>query len=473
MAKPLHGSHHYRCSRPLPWGESSRAFSGLDFPNRRFVRRVPRANARAPQSRSARGGTLSAPRTGHLFEDHTLSSSASHQERDHLRLVYLHYLTGDDTANHHVRQFADAARELGHKVDVVGLRQRDQSRSSTGPRATHRLREATRQSLSRYLREPKELLSTFYHHRRELQHLRRERPDVLLVRSHPLIASPSMTAGRLGLPLVLEVNAPRAEALAYDLEHWHVPVLPHFLESLQLRRADAIVTVSTALRDHLAERHRLNLDRFVVAPNGADVSLFRPDEAPEPGLSAWRSGATVIGFVGSFERWHGVDLLAAMTLEVAAARPDTRFLYVGAGPELPTLAERTAVLGERVRLAGPVPHGRVPGLVAAFDVAVMPESNFYGSPLKVLEWMAAGKAIVAPGYRPLAEVVEHEREGLLFEPRNAGQLETSVLRLIDDPELRQWLGAEAARRVREQLTWQHNAKRVLTACRLALSGRAR
>ena len=332
--------------------------------------------------------------------------------------------------------------------------------------------EETRRWSSRYLREPKELLSSLYYHQREMQLIRALGPDVLLVRNHSLIKSSLMTSVRLGLPLVLEVNAPRAEAMTYDLEHWHVPFLPRWLEALHLRRADAIVTVSSALRDYLVERYRLVEDRFVVSPNGADVAMFRPDTVPDACLDGWRSGATVIGFVGSFERWHGVEMLAEMTLEVASARPQARFLFVGAGPERPRLEARTAQLGEAVRFTGPMPHHRIPGLVAALDIAVMPESNFYGSPLKVLEWMAAARAIVAPGYGPLREILETEREGILFEPRNPRQLVASILQLVDDRELRRLLGANAARRVRSQLTWADNATRVLAACRMALTRRA-
>jgi glycosyltransferase involved in cell wall biosynthesis len=390
-----------------------------------------------------------------------------------LRLAYLHYLTQGDTANHHVRQFTEAAQRLGHRVDVLALRQPVGRSTSDDGGAAHSGAKARRRWLSRYLREPKELLSSFYYHRRELELLRELDPDVMLVRNHPLIASAVWTSRRLGLPLVLEVNAPRAEAMAYDLDHYHVPLLPHWIESLQLRCADTVVTVSSALRDHLVGLHGLHSERFVVAPNGADVSLFRPETAPDPNLADWTESATVIGFVGSFERWHGIDLLAEMTLDVAAARPATRFLYVGTGPQRAVLEERTEELGARVRFTGPIAHQRVPAVVAVFDVAVMPESNFYGSPLKVLEWMAAARAIVAPGYGPLTEIIEPERDGLLFEPRNRDQLVASVLRLVDDEALRRRLGAEAAGRVRSRLTWEDNARRVFTACRLALDRRSR
>ena len=98
----------------------------------------------------------------------------------------------------------------------------------------------------------------------------------------------------------------------------------------------------------------------------------------------------------------------------------------------------------------------------------MPESNFYGSPLKVIEWMAAARAVVAPSYGPLEEVIDDGVQGLLFEPRNAEQLVAQILRLVDSRELREKLGAAAATRVTEGLTWEHNAQRVLDACREAM-----
>ena len=108
-----------------------------------------------------------------------------------------------------------------------------------------------------------------------------------------------------------------------------------------------------------------------------------------------------------------------------------------------------------------------PGLVASLDVGVMPESNFYGSPLKVIEWMAAAKAVVAPSYAPLTDVIDHGVHGLLFAPGDLSSLVASVIQLIDEPHLRHSLGRAAAARVRAELTWTDNARRVLSACEAA------
>jgi glycosyltransferase involved in cell wall biosynthesis len=388
-----------------------------------------------------------------------------------MHLAYLHYLQDNDTALHHVRQFTRAARELGHRVDVHAIRA-----ASPSPPASRAQRDSSRgrgrSPLGRYFREPKELASSFFHHAREMRSLANCRPDVLLVRNHSLTASFLWTAARTGLPLTVEVNAPRLEALLYDQVHLHVPLLPDWLQARKLTRADSVVTVSSALRDHLISRYRLDHQRFVVSPNGADIDLFRPGIPPDAEVRSRFGDAPVVGFVGSFSKWHGVDLLVEMTREVAERRPQARFVYVGDGPDLEALRVATAHLEPRAQFLGRVPHDRVPALVAAFDIAAMPESNFYGSPLKVLEWMAAGRAVVAPAYGPLREIIDSEREGLLFEPRNREELVGAILRLVDDSGLRQRLGAAAARRVRDHLTWKDNAERVLNACQMSLSRRS-
>jgi glycosyltransferase involved in cell wall biosynthesis len=455
-----------------------------------------------------------------------------------MRIAYLHYLYGDDTALHHVRQFAAAAAALGHAVEVhamnlappppgavpppAGLPSRVQEKKAADRAATsracgspgagaakttlrRRLRWAARQRLGRWLHEPKELVWNALYVRHELARLGAgQRPDVLLVRDHNLTASTVLVAARLGLPLVYEINAPAAELALYFDEHVHLPLAAGWLEGIKLRRADAVITVSTALREHLVDRHRLRgraADKIAVVPNGADLAAFRPDTEPSPlarrllgpdagagggadvgagasvgadadaGASAAagangngggrRAGEAVIGFVGSFQKFHGIELLVDMALRVAELRPRVRFLLVGDGPGAAPARRRLAPLGERVVATGAVPHSEVPGLVAAFDVGVLPETSFYACPLKVIEWMAAGRAVVAPAYGPLAEVLEDGEEGLLFPPRDLPALVGAVLRLVDHPPLRRHLAAAAAARAGTSMSWTDNARRVV------------
>jgi glycosyltransferase involved in cell wall biosynthesis len=385
-----------------------------------------------------------------------------------MRIAYLHYLCDDSSALNHVRAFVKAARALGHEVDVHALNVSATGRAGGGDAVGPPSRDPwLKKHLRRYLHEPKQLLWNTRYTRRALELLRADRPDVILARHDGLNASYAMVARRLKLPLVVEINAPVSEWRLYTDQYLHLPLVSQSVERWTLRRADAMTTVSTALKDHLVDRHALAADRIHVAPNGADIEVFHPGVAPDAELPLEFREGTVVGFVGSFLRFHGLELLSRMTVAVGEARPEARFLFVGDGPGLESVRARTAPLGERALFLGRVPPARVPGLVAAMDIGVLADTNFYSSPLKVMEWMAAGIAVVAPRYGPLEEVIEDGVDGALFEPRDAGELERVVTRLVADAEVRRKLGSSAARRVRDSLTWRHNADRVIGACREA------
>ena len=383
-----------------------------------------------------------------------------------MHIAYLHYLTSDASGLHHVRQFAEAARALGHRVDIHAMnfhyRVEDDDGPAAPPSLAQRLRRRLKRHFARWLHEPKEFLWNFKYVRKEVALLAEEPPDLLLVRDHIPTASCVTTARRLGLPLVLEMNAPAEELRLFLDAYVHYPWIPDRLERHKVRGVDAITVVSGALKDYLVAKHGVAADKFTVNPNGGDLDRFHPQVPVDDALpDGFLGQGPVVGFVGSFETWHGSGLLAEMASRVGQQRPDCRFLFVGDGPERRHLLSATAALGPRAHLSGWVDHGRVAGLVAAFDIGVVAAAGFYMSPLKVVEWMAAGRAVVAPRQGPLQELIEDGEHGLLFTPGDGEDLIRCVLRLVDDPELRQRLGEAAHRRVRDALTWRHNAERVV------------
>ncbi len=384
-----------------------------------------------------------------------------------MHIAYLHYLYGRDTALNHVRQFAEAARSFGHRVDVHAMNLAPSEDGEGGEiSVAGRLRQALKRRFGRYLHDPKEFLWNPRYVRRELALLGAEPPDVLLVRNHDLGVSCVPVARRLGLPLVLEVNAPAEEARRYYDEYWHVGWLQEWSARFKLRRAGAIVVVSQALADYLVAGYEIEPERVVVAPNGADLERFRPDTPAELETDP---RAPRVGFVGSFQKFHGLDLLGGMVEAVAAARPQARFLFVGGGDGAEDL-QRRLDLGERATFTGRVEHGRVPGLMASLDVGVIADAGAYQCPLKLIEMMAAGKAIAGPRQGPIEDLVEDGVHAVLFEPRDQDSLVAGVLELIDDPELRQSLGEAAAGRAHASLSWEDNAQRVLAACEQAMQG---
>lgn len=397
-----------------------------------------------------------------------------------MHIAYLHYLYGRDTALHHVHQFADAARQLGHRVDVHAMNLAPPPLAVTAATASSgatagcnakpplklRLRSALKKRFSRYLHDPKEFLWNWRYLRKEKALLADDPPDVLLVRSQGLAISCVGVARHFGIPLVLEINAPTSEVTRYLTQYRHIESLRRWTGRYKLRRADGIVVVSTELKDYYVDHHQLDSDKITVAANGADLEKFNPETLPDAGFTK-DEARPLIGYIGSFQRWHALDRMGRMIETVGQQRPRTRFLMVGAGAGVEDVRHATTLGDDRLTFTGRVAHDRVPGLVASLDIGVLAEAASYQCPLKVIEWMAAGKAIVAPGYAPLHELIEDEREGLLFPPGDEEAFAAAVMRLVDDVDLRHRLGAAAAKRAHASLSWQDNARHVVGACERA------
>jgi len=202
--------------------------------------------------------------------------------------------------------------------------------------------------------------------------------------------------------------------------------------------------------------------RVTVIPNAVDPVRFDPRRAGRDAMRA-RLGLghrCTIGWTGILRAWHGLDLL----LEAIVRLPDTHLLIVGDGPSREEVERRAAALGVdgRVTVTGRVPHAEVPAYLSAMDVAVVAaERTGIASPMKLLEYLAMGRAVVAPRTESLADVVHDEETALLFEPDSAPGLAACLARLAADPELRAALGERAAAFVRRERTWERNAERVL------------
>jgi glycosyltransferase involved in cell wall biosynthesis len=166
----------------------------------------------------------------------------------------------------------------------------------------------------------------------------------------------------------------------------------------------------------------------------------------------------VLGFIGFMRPWHGLDAL----LRAMARHGDKRIrlLIVGDGPALPDLRRQAETLGlaGRVRFTGLAAREAIPGLLAGIDIAMQPKVVPYASPLKIFEYMAAGRAIIAPDQPNIREILRHEATALLFDPAQEGALWEAVLRLVDDTPLRMRLGAAAREEIaRRDHTWRANA----------------
>jgi glycosyltransferase involved in cell wall biosynthesis len=217
------------------------------------------------------------------------------------------------------------------------------------------------------------------------------------------------------------------------------------------RRADAIVAVSPTDRKRMIELERIPAEKIVFVPNGI------PDRAPGDGLhvrSELGLGASdpVVGTVCGLRPEKELETTLRALGRLAPHRPELRFVVVGDGPERGRLERLADELGVRCLFLGHRPNEEMPDLLAAMDVLVC-SSRFEGMPLAVLEWMAAGKAIVASRVGGLPAILEHGQDGVLVPPRDYAAFAQEIARLLDDPAERQRLGEAAQRRQREAFTF--------------------
>lgn len=276
-------------------------------------------------------------------------------------------------------------------------------------------------------------------------------------------------AKRLRIPIIYEVNGDLVEEFAQQGIHlskmqW---TIINGITRWMFTEAAHVVAVGETIKRRIAQRWKLRPESISIVRNGANVDLFLTAPLPEPAAVKQTGDANVI-FVGSFQPWHGVDLLVKAFSRVAAARPDARLLLVGDGPRRSEVEQEVQrrCLSTHVQFLGRVAHENVVGLLAKAEVAVLchpaASAEIVETPLKLFEYMAAGKAIAAPRVPNMQRVLVEGVNGILFTPDDAEQLADVILKLLSDSRLRSVLGEAARRDAIEKYSWQRAVKEVET-----------
>ncbi len=286
--------------------------------------------------------------------------------------------------------------------------------------------------------------------------------DLVYERFHHLQWAGMAAVRRRRIPAIIEFNAGVNEAAAFHGAG--LTPLARWIEERTLRAADRVIAVSGVLRREVIARG-VPPARVVAMHNGVSTELFHP--GIDGGAFRAKLGIApeeiVVGFVGTFAPWHGVELLIEAALTLIPERPDVRFLVIGGGPDVPRFRVARARVeaaggSSRILLVGQIPFADVPLAMAAMDIATIPWATDYGSPMKIFEYMAMGKALVAPDLEVLREVFRPGENALLVPRGDPLELARTIRRLAADAALRHALGAAARRDAVAHHDWRHHAQ---------------
>jgi len=300
---------------------------------------------------------------------------------------------------------------------------------------------------------------------RRLQQMAEQlRPNIIHAHSPVLNALPALRVGkRLNIPVVYEVRAFWEDAavdhgttgegsLRYRLTHW--------LETRTLKRADHVFTICEGLRSDIVGRG-IPAARVTVIPNAVDIESFEPGGQPDAALKAQLGleGASVIGFIGSFYAYEGLDLLLDALPGILLQQPEVRVLLVGGGPQDAALKDQAQRLGvaDKVVFTGRVPHEQVQRYYDLVDVLAYPRHPMrlteLVTPLKPLEAMAQGRLLVASDVGGHKELIRHGETGMLFKAGSSDALTQTVADLLAARDRWPAMRAAGRRFVEEERNW--------------------
>ena len=388
-----------------------------------------------------------------------------------LKILYHHRTASKDGQAVHIEEMIEALRQLGHEVRVVSpIDEAAQTQGQMGSDMgwVHKLKAM----LPKAMYELMELAYSWLAYRKLAAAAKEFQPDVIYERYNLFLLSGVMARRRLHVPLLLEVNAPLVYERSRHSGGLSLTSLAKWAERKVWREADRVLPVTHVLAEHIKAQGVKN-EKICVIPNGINEQHFvQAPQIDEAKKSLGLTGRLVLGFTGFIRDWHGVDRIIDW-MATSEAPANAHLLVVGDGPVRESLEDHAKRLGldDRVTFTGVIDRAEVPAHVAAFDVALQPAVTAYASPLKLMEYLALGKAILAPAVPNLEEILVHKQNAFLFKDE-PGQIELALTRLCADASLRNKLGQGAKDTIEQQnLTWLGNAEKVVRlaqACRQQL-----
>lgn len=397
-----------------------------------------------------------------------------------LNILYHHRTQGRGAEGVHISSIVRALEKLGHRVTMVSPPGIDPL-SAAGNAPVDKSNVSTRgvqtvwKWVSRYLPnalfEAGEILYNIAAARRLENALAAQHYDIVYERYAFFMIAGALKAAKYKIPFVLEAN--EVSGIRDRARRQTFRRLCDLFERALFRRCCGILTVSSHLRDRILARG-VPAARVRVVPNAVDIEKFvlvRRDVAL--GTRLGLQGRQVMVVAGWFDKWDRLDFLIEAFARLAKAFPELRLLVVGDGPVLADARKRVEALQlmERVAFPGAVPRQDVLRYLCLGDIAVLPHSNEFGSPVVMFEFMGLRVPVVAPRLAPIEDVHVDGRTALLFKPLDLAEFTAKISALLSSPALRQEIAERAFEKLNLEHTWEHNATQIISAAQAGATSR--
>jgi glycosyltransferase involved in cell wall biosynthesis len=370
---------------------------------------------------------------------------------------------GSAGAGHTVRATAvlDALEQLGHEV----IRLEAATEGSTKAAVSfyrNVIKKLIPRPIAMRMRDTARIANSRRYAQRLIEKINDVKPNLVLETHIAFSLSAKLASESTGIPYMLDDVAPSWE----EQKLYGVGLAE---EAIKIHRemtggAKLLVAVNQSMKQNLL-KDGLPEDKIVVAENGIDSRIFHSDIDGSAYRQKWGipASAIVIVFVGSFQPYHRVDLLLQSFAKLKTDQ-EVRLLLVGEGQksaESKALVQQLNLM-DRVIFTGTAPYTEVPNYLASGDITIMPATNEYGNPMKIYEYMALGKVVVAPDQPTITEIIRHDYDGYLFKREDTDEMAKALKTLIETPALRVRLGKQAEASAAEH-TWVKRAERIVNA----------
>ncbi|MGB0936500.1 MAG: glycosyltransferase [Colwellia sp.] len=387
-----------------------------------------------------------------------------------MNIVFHHRTRGKGAEGAHIRGVVKGLRQLGHTVNILSLPGAEPELSSKKSKKSD---AANSKGIFSYVSELTKYVPEFVFEFFEMayniiawlrirKYIKNHQPDFIYERYSLFMFAVVWWAKRKNLPLILEVNdsclVQRVRPLAFTglakkIEHWI------------FKNATGLVFISSRFQQVATEAYDI-ISPSIISPNAADLDNFIIDNTKGQLLREkfQITDKVVAGYVGVFAKWHGVEWFIDEIVKDLANHPHLVLLLVGDGVSYEPIKAKIAAasLEKQIILTGRVPHSEVSAYLSAMDFGILPDSNDYGSPMKLFEFMAMEKGMVAPDFSPITEVVIDNQTSWLFPANDHKACIKKTFEVAINKAEQKTVGKNARSYIEHERQWKHNAQQLLS-----------